>query len=95
MDTVFWKYYQLKIYSSVPNLKDIKNWLYHQNVDDVLTLEGNIETDGVNYFVTLQRAINSGLWQLQGSTGLTMIAAINGSYWMLGVITSMTAQRKA
>ena len=31
------------------------------DLDDVLTLEGTIETDEVDYFVTLQRAINSGL----------------------------------
>lgn len=44
------------------------------DLDDVLTLEGTIETDDVNYFVTLQRAINSGLWQLQGNVGRTMMA---------------------
>ena len=54
------------------------------DLDDVLTLEGTIETDDVNYFVTLQRAINSGLWQLQGSVGRTMMAAIKGGSCMLG-----------
>jgi hypothetical protein len=51
-----------------PNIDD-ENLTMQQDLDldDVFTLEGTSETDVVDYFVTLQRAINSGLWQLQGA----------------------------
>ena len=65
----------------------------HQDLDldDVLTLEGTIETDDVDYFVTLQRAINSGLWQLQGNVGRRMMAAIKDGSCMLGRISHKDA----
>ena len=59
--------------------------------DDVLTLEGTTETDEVDYFVTLQRAINSGLWQLQGNVGRRMMAAIKDGSCMLGRINHKDA----
>ena len=61
------------------------------DLDDVLTLEGTIETDEVDYFVTLQRAINSGLWQLQGNVGGRMMAAIKDGRCMLGRISHKDA----
>lgn len=55
----------------------------------MLTLNdiNNIECDDVeelDYFVSIQRAINSGMWGLQGSYGRAMMEAINAGYCMLG-----------
>lgn len=45
-----------------------------------------IEQDGVgaDYYLGLQRAINGGLWSLQGSYGRSMMGAIESGMCMLG-----------
>ena len=36
------------------------------------------------YYLAMQRAINSGMWGLQGSYGRAMMGAINDGYCLLG-----------
>lgn len=52
-------------------------------LDDILAIEGEAETEE-DYFLAIQRAINSGTWGLQGSFGRTMMAAIENGDCMLG-----------
>jgi hypothetical protein len=42
------------------------------------------ETSEENYYFAIQRAINSGMWALQGSYGRSMMAAIESGHCMLG-----------
>ncbi len=52
-------------------------------LEDILVLEeaaDNAEDEAK----ALQRAINSGMWSLQGSYGRSMMAAIESGYCMLG-----------
>lgn len=53
------------------------------NLDDVDTIEDGAETE-LEYYESIQRAINSGMWKLQGSYGRVMMDAIKGGYCMLG-----------
>jgi len=50
----------------------------------------NIETDSdivdpVDYYTSIQRAINSGMWSMQGSYGRAMMDAINDGKCLLGL----------
>jgi hypothetical protein len=53
-------------------------------LDDVLTIEGEIEVDEFDYFAAIQRQINRGCWSLQGSHGRTMMDAIKSGACVLG-----------
>jgi hypothetical protein len=53
-------------------------------LDDINIIEGETEVDDIEYFKTIQKAINTGLWGLQGSYGRTMMDAISSGYCMLG-----------
>jgi hypothetical protein len=54
------------------------------NLQDVLNIEEGAETD-LEYFRSLQRAINSGsAWSMQGSMGRSMMAAIEDGRCLLG-----------
>lgn len=49
---------------------------------DINNIEGDSDYD--DHFTSVQRAINSGMWGLQGSYGREMMAAIENGYCMLG-----------
>lgn len=51
---------------------------------DINNIEGDDCTSPEQYYASVQRAINSGLWGLQGSYGRTMMEAIEGGYCVLG-----------
>jgi len=51
---------------------------------DINIIEGEQDADQVEYYSTIQKAINTGLWGMQGSYGRTMMAAIKEGYCLLG-----------
>jgi hypothetical protein len=54
-------------------------------LNDIDNIEGaDNECSELEYYASIQRAINSGMWGLQGSYGRTMVAAIEGGYCLLG-----------
>ena len=53
-------------------------------LDDITTLEGQDEAQVEDVCRALQRAINDGLWSLQGSYGRSMMSAITEGSCMLG-----------
>lgn len=53
------------------------------DLDTVLAIEGEAETEE-DYYLSVQRAINSGTWGLQGSFGRAMMEAITQGCCMLG-----------
>lgn len=52
-------------------------------VDDIDTIENGADSP-FDYYASVQRAINEGLWSLQGSYGRTMMDAIQEGYCLLG-----------
>jgi len=56
-----------------------------QDLTDLIAIEGDDELGDVEYHVWLQRAINSGLWHLEGNFGRQMMAAIKNGNCMLGL----------
>lgn len=60
------------------------------DVPDVLVIEGE-DVSQEDYFVSLQRAINSGMWSLQGSYGRAMMGAIEDGRCMLGTVPARDA----
>jgi len=53
-------------------------------LDDINIIEGETTCTQWEYYGTIQRAINTGMWGLQGSYGRTMMDAITAGYCMLG-----------
>ena len=53
------------------------------NMQDVENIESGDPTEE-EFFCSVQRAINSHSWSLQGSYGRTMMGAINSGHCMLG-----------
>lgn len=53
-------------------------------LNDINTIEADYEVSQLEYFLSLQRAINSGMWGLQGSYGRSMMDAINSGRCLLG-----------
>jgi len=54
------------------------------DLHDMYVIEGDEDVSDVEYYKTIQKAINTGLWGLQGSYGRTMMDAIKGGYCLLG-----------
>jgi hypothetical protein len=54
------------------------------DLNDVNTIESDEEVSEMDYFLSIQRAINSGMWGLQGSYGRTMMDAISSGRCLLG-----------
>jgi hypothetical protein len=54
------------------------------NLNDIYTIEEDTETTEEQYFYSIQRTINSGMWGLQGSHGRSMMDAITGGFCLLG-----------
>lgn len=52
---------------------------------DINTIEGNEEASEVEYYQSIQRAINQGAWGMQGSYGRAMMDAIKSGHCLLGV----------
>jgi hypothetical protein len=53
-------------------------------LNDINNIEVDEDVPEMDYFLSIQRAINSGMWGLQGSYGRAMMEAINAGYCMLG-----------
>ncbi len=53
-------------------------------LNDINTIESDEDVSEDEYFLSIQRAINSGAWSLQGSYGRTMMDAINAGRCVLG-----------
>jgi hypothetical protein len=53
-------------------------------LNDINTIECDDEATELDYYLGLQRAINSGMWGLQGSYGRAMMRAIESGHCMLG-----------
>ena len=54
------------------------------DLNDIENIECDNGCDEQEYFVSIQKAINSGMWGLQGSYGRTMMDAISSGRCMLG-----------
>ena len=54
------------------------------DLNDVNAIESDDEVSELDYFLAIQRAINSGMWGLQGSYGRTMMDAISSGRCLLG-----------
>lgn len=55
------------------------------SLNDIDTIESAYEeASEEDYYLAIQRAIDSGMWALQGSYGRTMMAAIESGQCMLG-----------
>ena len=52
---------------------------------DVNNIEFDEEISDAEYYESIQRAINSGMWGLQGSYGRTMMQAIQDGKCLLGL----------
>jgi hypothetical protein len=53
-------------------------------IDDIELLEGETTCTMEEYYLAMQRMINSGTWGLQGSHGRAMMDAISAGLCMLG-----------
>jgi hypothetical protein len=53
-------------------------------LEDINTIESDEDASYEEHFAAIQRAINSGMWALQGSYGREMMEAINAGVCMLG-----------
>jgi hypothetical protein len=53
-------------------------------INDINNIECDEEVSELDYYRSIQRAINSGMWGLQGSYGRTMMEAINSGRCLLG-----------
>lgn len=51
---------------------------------DINNIESDEHVSEIEYFKSIQRAINSGMWGLQGSYGRTMMEAIRSGQCLLG-----------
>lgn len=51
---------------------------------DINTIESDEDATMEEYYMAMQRAINSGMWGLQGSYGRSMMEAISAGLCMLG-----------
>lgn len=54
-------------------------------LNDINAIESDEDVTGLDFYLAMQRAINSGsAWSFQGSYGRAMMAAIEAGYCMLG-----------
>jgi hypothetical protein len=53
-------------------------------IADINNIESDEHVSEIEYFKSIQRAINSGMWGLQGSYGRTMMDAIRSGQCLLG-----------
>ena len=57
-------------------------------LNDVNTVESDEDVSELDFYLAVQRAINSGAWSLQGSYGRTMMDAINSGRCLLGPVAA-------
>lgn len=55
------------------------------DLNDINVIEGNEDVSELEYYQALQRAINSGMWSLQGSYGRVMMDALQMGRCLLGL----------
>jgi hypothetical protein len=56
------------------------------DLNDIEVVEGGAEVSELEYYASIQRAINSSTaWSFQGSYGRTMMDAIESGYCLLGI----------
>ena len=55
------------------------------SLKDINNIETDDSVDEGEYYTSIQRAINSGMWGLQGSYGRTMMQAISDGKCLLGL----------
>ena len=53
-------------------------------LNDIASIESDEEVSELDFYLAVQRAINSGMWGLQGSYGRTMMDAISSGRCLLG-----------
>ena len=51
---------------------------------EALMLDAGLSLDELDYYLSVQRAINAGHWSMEGSCGRAMMAAINSGHCLLG-----------
>jgi hypothetical protein len=54
-------------------------------LNDIDNIESNEDVSELDYYKSIQGAINSGAWSMQGSYGRTMMDAIKSGYCLLGL----------
>lgn len=54
------------------------------SINDINTIENDQDASELEYYQSIQRAINTGSWSLQGSYGRSMMEAIQSGRCMLG-----------
>ena len=54
-------------------------------INDINNIEFDEEINEAEYYESIQRAINSGMWSMQGSYGRAMMQAINDGKCLLGL----------
>ena len=54
------------------------------SIKDINNIESEDGVDEYELYASIQRAINGGLWSLQGSYGRTMMQAISDGWCLLG-----------
>jgi hypothetical protein len=54
------------------------------SIKDINNIESGDAVDEYELYASIQRAINGGLWSLQGSYGRTMMQAISDGWCLLG-----------
>lgn len=53
-------------------------------LNDIAAIESDDEVTELDYYLSVQRAINAGMWSLQGSYGRAMMDAIRSGRCLLG-----------
>jgi hypothetical protein len=51
---------------------------------EALMLDAGLSLDELDYYLSVQRAINAGHWSMEGSYGRAMMAAIDSGHCLLG-----------
>ena len=54
------------------------------SIKDINNIESDDAVDEYELYASIQRAINGGMWSLQGSYGRTMMQAISDGWCLLG-----------
>lgn len=54
-------------------------------LNDIDNIESNEDVSELEYYQSIQRAINQGMWSMQGSYGRTMMDAIQSGCCLLGL----------
>ena len=59
------------------------------SIKDINNIETEAEVDDQEYYASIQRAINGGMWSLQGSYGRAMMQAISDGWCLLGTSSAI------